>query len=121
VATIRSQQKAQRIADQYGGLSRSRLSFAVVRDVAEPEAFKEALISNLPIDAVVHTASPFHFDIESPADFLDPAIKGTISILKAVKDHAPTVKRVVSHLHSTTLTILTYNLTGSDFILRRHY
>lgn len=28
-------------------------------------------------------------------DFLDPAIKGTTGILKAIKAHAPTVKRVV--------------------------
>lgn len=28
-------------------------------------------------------------------DFLDPAIKGTTGILKAIKAHAPSVKRVV--------------------------
>lgn len=28
-------------------------------------------------------------------DFLDPAIKGTTGILKAIKEYAPTVKRVV--------------------------
>lgn len=47
-------------------------------------------------DYVVHTASPYSFKVEDPVrDFLDPAIKGTTGILKSVKNHAPTVKRVV--------------------------
>lgn len=45
---------------------------------------------------MLHTASPFHYNVQDPVkDFLDPAIKGTTSILKAVKAYAPTVKRVV--------------------------
>jgi len=45
---------------------------------------------------VIHTASPFHFNVQDPVkDFLDPAIKGTTGILKAIKAYAPTVKRVV--------------------------
>lgn len=45
---------------------------------------------------MLHTASPYHFNFQDPRkDFLDPAIKGTTGILKAIKAHAPTVKRVV--------------------------
>lgn len=56
----------------------------------------QAVKSNPPFDYVLHTASPFHFNIQDPVkDFLDPAIKGTTGILKAIKAHAPTVKRVV--------------------------
>ena len=36
-------------------------------------------------------------------DFLDPAIKGTVGILKSVKDYAPTVKRVVVTSSSATI------------------
>lgn len=56
----------------------------------------QAIKSNPPFDYVLHTASPFHFNIQDPVkDFLDPAIKGTTGILKAIKAYAPSVKRVV--------------------------
>ena len=45
---------------------------------------------------MLHTASPFHFNVDDPVkDFLDPAIKGTTGILKSIKAYAPSVKRVV--------------------------
>jgi nucleoside-diphosphate-sugar epimerase len=41
-------------------------------------------------------ASPFHFNwSDAKTELLDPAITGTISILKAIKKSAPSVKRVV--------------------------
>lgn len=47
-------------------------------------------------DYVIHTASPYSFKIDDPVkDFLDPAIKGTTGILKSIKAHGPSVKRVV--------------------------
>ncbi len=49
-----------------------------------------------PFDYVVHTASPYHFNIQDAVkDFLDPAIKGTTGILRSIKSFAPEVKRVV--------------------------
>jgi nucleoside-diphosphate-sugar epimerase len=57
---------------------------------------EQAVKSNPPFDYVLHTASPFHFNVQDPVkDFLDPAIKGTTGILHAIKAHAPEVKRVV--------------------------
>jgi nucleoside-diphosphate-sugar epimerase len=45
---------------------------------------------------VVHTASPYYLNVVDPVkEFLDPAIKGTTGVLKSIKAHAPTVKRVV--------------------------
>lgn len=68
----------------------------IVKDVAKDGAFDDAVKSNPPFDYVLHTASPFHFNVQDPVkDFLDPAIKGTTGILKAIKEYAPTVKRVV--------------------------
>lgn len=56
----------------------------------------KAVKSNPPFDYVLHTASPFHYNVQDPVkDFLDPAIRGTTGVLKAVKAYAPTVKRVV--------------------------
>ena len=54
------------------------------------------MISEPPFDFVIHTASPYHFNIKDPVkDFHEPAINGTTGILKAVRAYAPTVKRVV--------------------------
>lgn len=63
-------------------------------DVAQPNAFDE--VAQIPgLEYVQHTASPFHFRFKDPKEILDPAIKGTTSILEAIKKYAPTVKRVV--------------------------
>ncbi|KAJ5938589.1 hypothetical protein N7466_001723 [Penicillium verhagenii] len=96
VVTVRSEEKGQRILDAHPNTPKENLSFVIVKDVAEDGAFDEAVKSNPPFDYVLHTASPFHFNISDPVkDFLDPAIKGTTGILKAIKAHAPSVKRVV--------------------------
>lgn len=71
------------------------MKFAVVADVSQPDAFDDVVKLDPPLDAVIHTASPFHFNMEDPKDFLDPAIKGTVSLLNAIKKGAPTVRRVV--------------------------
>lgn len=60
------------------------------------EAFERAVISESPFEAVIHTASPYTYDVDdNQRDMLDPAIKGTEEILMAVSKSAPTVKRVV--------------------------
>jgi nucleoside-diphosphate-sugar epimerase len=98
VATVRSDEKAAKIRKSYCGLASGTLTFAIVADVSSPNAFNEVVKCDPPLDAVIHTASPFHFNIEDPKDFLDPAIKGTIGLLNAIKNGAPTVKRVVGSI-----------------------
>ncbi|MCJ1357744.1 MAG: methylglyoxal reductase (NADPH-dependent) gre2 [Icmadophila ericetorum] len=96
VTTVRSQDKAQKIKEAHSKYGKDKLDFAIVEDIAQPNAFDEAVISDPPFEAVIHTASPFHFNItDVKKDLLDPAIIGTTGILKAVKASAPTVKRVV--------------------------
>lgn len=52
--------------------------------------------SSQPLDFVVHTASPYHYDIRDPVkDFHEPAVLGTRGILRATARHAPAVRRVV--------------------------
>ncbi|KAI1982577.1 Glycine-rich RNA-binding protein 2, mitochondrial [Ophidiomyces ophidiicola] len=96
VTTVRSPEKAQRIRDAHPGVPPSTLDFAIVPDIAQPNAFDKAVVSEPPFDIVIHTASPFHFratDVEE--ELLKPAINGTVGILHAIKKHAPTVTRVV--------------------------
>lgn len=42
----------------------------------------------------MHTASPFHWDVENPDDFIKPAVAGTKSLLAAAAKE-PKVQRVV--------------------------
>nr|KAK5442247.1 Glycine-rich RNA-binding protein 2, mitochondrial [Exophiala xenobiotica] len=96
VFTVRSDDKGQKILSNHPGTPSSKLSYVIVKDIAQETAFDEAVKSDPPFDAVLHTASPFHFSVTDPKkDLLDPAIIGTTGILKAVKKSAPSVKRVV--------------------------
>ncbi|KAF1983686.1 NAD(P)-binding protein [Aulographum hederae CBS 113979] len=96
VTTVRSQAKADKIKEAHPEASSSNLSFAIVEDIAQPGAFDEAIKSDPPFEAVIHTASPFHFNVtDVQKQLLDPAIIGTTGILKSIKKSAPTVKRVV--------------------------
>jgi len=93
VTTVRSSEKGDFLLSAHKG---QKLSYVIVKDIAQEGAFDDAVKSDPPFDAVVHTASPFHFNVTDPKkDLLDPAIIGTTGILKAIKAYAPTVKRVV--------------------------
>jgi hypothetical protein len=92
---VRSQSKAQQVLADFPNLG-SQLDFGIVPDITSPGAFDEVVKSNPPFDIVIHTASPFLYRvISSNREFLDPAIKGTLEVLKSVSVHAPSVKRVV--------------------------
>lgn len=97
VTTVRTQAKADHIKKAYQSYSdKGLLGFSIVPDIAKPDAFDQAVISDPPFEAVLHTASPFHFNVtDVKKDLLDPAIIGTTAILNSIKKSAPTVKRVV--------------------------
>jgi nucleoside-diphosphate-sugar epimerase len=97
VTTVRTSQKGQTILDNHKNVPETKLSYVIVEDIAQPGAFDKAVQSDPPFEVVIHTASPFHFNVtDTKTDLLDPAIIGTTGILKSVKQHAPRVKRVVS-------------------------
>lgn len=95
VCSVRSDLKGQQVLKANPEVPPSKLSYVIVDDVAKDRAFDDAVKSEPPFDAVLHTASPFHLNIEHPKELLEPAIKGTTGILQAVKRFAPSVKRVV--------------------------
>ncbi|KAI4285644.1 MAG: hypothetical protein L6R38_000468 [Xanthoria sp. 2 TBL-2021] len=96
VTTVRSDAKARMLTDTFPNYGTDKLDFAIVADMAEEGAFDEAVKSDPPFEWVIHTASPYHFNVtDTKKDFLDPAIIGTTGILKAVKKNAPSVKRVI--------------------------
>ena len=77
-------------------MSAERLGFAIVKDISNLNAFDDTLKSDPNLEAVIHTASPFQLNGTDPNELLDPAVKGTVGILHAIKKYAPNVTRVVS-------------------------
>ncbi|KAI0449833.1 ketoreductase [Xylaria acuta] len=93
VVTARSEGKGKRIVES---VKPRQLSYVVVEDIAKEGAFDHVFQSQTPFHYVVHTASPYHMNVQDPVkDFLDPAIKGTTGILKSIKAYGPSVKRLV--------------------------
>ncbi|KAI7769302.1 hypothetical protein LZL87_011832 [Fusarium oxysporum] len=94
VATVRSERKGQDILGAFPA-AKAQLSYAIVEDIARENAFDEA-VRTAKFDAVLHVASPYHYKpVDIQKDLIDPAVNGTLNILKAVSEYAPTVKRVV--------------------------
>lgn len=90
--TVRSEAKAAAVKASHARYA-ANLETSVVEDITCPGAF-DAAVSG--VDGVIHTASPFVLSVQdNQRDLLDPAIKGTTSILESVHAHAPQVKRVV--------------------------
>ncbi|KAI0391862.1 3-beta hydroxysteroid dehydrogenase/isomerase family protein [Xylariaceae sp. FL0594] len=98
VTTVRSEQKGKQILDAHPKYGKDKLDFVVVEDIAVPGAFDSAVVSDPPFEAVVHCASPYHFNAKTKDEIhrlITTAVEGTTGILKAIKAHAPGVKRVV--------------------------
>ncbi|SNX88046.1 related to GRE2 - methylglyoxal reductase (NADPH-dependent) [Melanopsichium pennsylvanicum] len=92
-ATVRSNDKGeylQKLFQKYG----DSLSFTIAEDLEKEGAFDEAVKG---VDAVLHTASPFHFNIEGDPKrtLINPAVNGTRNVLTSISKHGSNVKRVV--------------------------
>ena len=87
--TVRSAAKGEYLKQLYNSPD---FSYVLVEDVEKPGAFDAAVVG---CDGVLHTASPFHFNMKDPyADLINPAVQGTLNILKsAIKE--PKIGRIV--------------------------
>ncbi|KAJ3069984.1 methylglyoxal reductase (NADPH-dependent) gre2 [Podochytrium sp. JEL0797] len=94
--TVRSEGKASLVKTAlapYCVNHPERLEFSIVPDIVTPGAFDKAVEG---CDYVLHTASPFHYNVTDPKkDLIDPAVQGTLGILNSVAAHGKSVKRVV--------------------------
>lgn len=90
--TVRSPPKADSLKKTFADHAR-HLEFSYVKDIAEPNAFDEAVQG---IDAVIHCASPLPADDPKaePSVNIIPAIQGTLGILKSSMK-VPGIQRVV--------------------------
>ena len=92
---VRTHEKGKQILRDFTA-QQNQIAITTVPDIVAPEAYRDAVQGTPPLDAVFHTASPFTYqNVESNIEFLEPTIKGTVNLLKAVKDNAPRVKRVI--------------------------
>ncbi|KAJ7438936.1 hypothetical protein B0H11DRAFT_2103455 [Mycena galericulata] len=89
---VRSEDKAAPLREIFRSYG-DKLELVVVPDITEDGAFDEAVKG---VDAIEHTASPFHLREDSkPDDFIVPAIKGTVGILLSALKYGKSVKRIV--------------------------
>ncbi|ODV62472.1 SDR family oxidoreductase [Ascoidea rubescens DSM 1968] len=102
IGTVRSTEKGEQILknlhEKYPETKSFDLTFEIVEDIAVENAFDGVIKKRGPqLDYVLHTASPFSFGFTTTYEeaLLKPAINGTANILKAVKEYAPNVKKVV--------------------------
>ncbi|SMN22756.1 similar to Saccharomyces cerevisiae YOL151W GRE2 3-methylbutanal reductase and NADPH-dependent methylglyoxal reductase (D-lactaldehyde dehydrogenase) [Maudiozyma saulgeensis] len=96
IGSARSQAKIDALTAQFG--NNPNLTMVVVPDVAKLDAFHDAFKTyGKDIKYVLHTASPFRFDVtDVEKELLIPAKNGTLGILESIKLYAAdTVERVV--------------------------
>ncbi|KAF8877683.1 hypothetical protein BD779DRAFT_1237798 [Infundibulicybe gibba] len=90
--TVRSVRKGKYLQDmfaQYG----DHLEIVIVEDIVKDGAFDEVVKG---MNGIVHTASPVVVEIDDPQNLIEPAVKGTLGVLRsAIKNGSPSLKRIV--------------------------
>ncbi|CAK5267138.1 unnamed protein product [Mycena citricolor] len=102
--TVRSADKGTHLVELFKSYG-DKLEVVVVPDITADGAFDEAVKG---VDAIAHTASPFHFQVHEPSELIGPAVNGTLGILKSALKCGENVRRVV--VTASTATVLTANL-----------
>jgi len=88
LGTVRSKEKGEWIKNKFPAFE-----YVIVEDLEKEGGFDEAVKD---VDAIEHTASPFHFNVTDPyKDLVDPAVNGTLSVLKSAHKNGNKVKRIV--------------------------
>jgi len=87
--TVRSTDKGEYLVKL---LSSPNFTYVIVPDIEAPGAFDEAVKG---VDAVEHTASPFHGKAHDPKELIGPAVQGTKGVLESVQKCNPSVKRII--------------------------
>lgn len=97
--TVRSEKAERTVRDTFPEFFGSKLRTAFVRDLTNPQDFKEAFSPD--IVGVIHTASPAPGVVQDNIrDMLDPAVKGATSVLEACKLYAGSSFQRVVHTSS---------------------
>ncbi|TBU27344.1 NAD(P)-binding protein [Dichomitus squalens] len=89
--TVRSESKATYLRSYFKSFG-DKFEVVVVSDITKEDMFAEWVKD---VDAIAHTASPFHLNSVEPDEMIVPAVQGTLSVLKAAEAHGQNVKRIV--------------------------
>lgn len=82
--SVRKPEQEQQLKNRYAAYAQ-KLEFAVIPDITKPEPFEHALDG---VDYVFHIASPMPGKGDDvKRDYVDPAVKGTESVLIAALKH----------------------------------
>ncbi|KAG5369281.1 putative NADPH-dependent methylglyoxal reductase GRP2 [Yarrowia sp. C11] len=97
IGTVRNPSKTERLAEAFKTeVEAGKLEFETLKDIQDEDEFEAIFKKHPEIDYILHTASPLTFTVDDPEkDMLQPAIRGTTTVLKQAKAHAPNVKKVV--------------------------
>lgn len=97
IGTIRNPTKAERLAEAFKNeVESGKFELETLEDVQNEAEFQVIFEKHPEIDYILHTASPFNLNAKDPeTDMLQPAIQGTLAVLKTAKAYAPNVKKVV--------------------------
>ncbi|THU98022.1 D-lactaldehyde dehydrogenase [Dendrothele bispora CBS 962.96] len=107
--TVRSEEKAKFLKNLFKGHG-DKFETVIVSDITADGAFDEAVKG---MDAIEHTASPFHFHADDPQELIIPAVKGTTGILESALKHGQSVKRIV--ITSSTASIVRVTTSPTTF------
>ncbi|EJT99636.1 D-lactaldehyde dehydrogenase [Dacryopinax primogenitus] len=105
--TVRSEEKGQYL---HSLLSSPNFTYLIVPDIEAAGAFDQAVQG---VDAVQHTASPFHGRAVDPQELIGPAVQGTKGLLESVQKFNPAIKRIV--ITSSVASILVPCKPGTTF------
>jgi len=89
--TVRSESKAGYLREMFSSYG-DKHEVVIVEDITKAGAFDEAVKN---VDAIAHTASPFHGRADDPDELIIPAVKGTLSILQSALKYGTRLQRVV--------------------------
>lgn len=98
IGTVRSQSKIDKLTEQFKSVNNhENLTFVIVPDMATDNAFDAVFKEHPEIEYVLHTASPFSYELgnDFEAVYKAPAVNGTLNILNAAYKYGPNVKKVV--------------------------
>ncbi|KAI1798371.1 NAD(P)-binding protein [Ganoderma leucocontextum] len=89
--TVRSESKATHLRSLFKPFG-DKFEVVLVEDITKEGAFDDVVKG---VDAIAHTASPFHFKADDPSELIVPAVHGTTGILVSALKNGSTVKRIV--------------------------
>ncbi|KDQ65078.1 hypothetical protein JAAARDRAFT_28742 [Jaapia argillacea MUCL 33604] len=106
VRSVAKGEHSKKLFSAYG----ERYEIVVVEDITKEGAFDEAVKG---VDAIEHTASPVTFVCDDPKELIEPAVQGTLGLLRSALRFGSNLKRVV--MTSSTAAVITVTDTPQIF------